>query len=162
MDVERVGPEPAAALIGLVERFGARLVLGAKGEQLPGSYWGESEAGLVGNTLHVRADTPLHSLLHELCHFICMSADRRAALDRDAGGDDDEECAVCYLQILLADELPGFGSARMCADMDAWGYTFRLGSAREWFERDAADACIWLRRHNLVNPQIRPTFTLRQ
>jgi hypothetical protein len=162
MDVVRVGREPAAALSELVERYGARVELGANGEQLPGSYWGESEAGLVGNTLHVRADTPLHSLLHELCHFICMSADRRAALDRDAGGDDDEECAVCYLQILLADELPGFGRARMLSDMDAWGYTFRLGSAREWFERDAADACIWLRRHNLVNAQIRPTFTLRQ
>src|SRR5688572_14708620 len=162
MDVERVGQEPAAALIDLVERFGARLVLGASGERLPGSYWGESEAGLVANALHVRADTPLHSLLHELCHFICMTADRRAALDRDAGGDDDEECAVCYLQILLADELPGFGRARMLADMDAWGYTFRLGGAREWFARDAADARSWLRRHNLVDEKDRPTFALRK
>jgi hypothetical protein len=24
--------------------------------------------------------------------------------------------------------------------LDAWGYTFRLGSARAWFERDAEDA----------------------
>ena len=26
------------------------------------------------------------------------------------------------------------------ADMDAWGYTFRLGSAHAWFEHDAEDA----------------------
>ena len=49
---------------------------------------------------------------------------------RDAGGDDAEENAVCYLQILWADALPGFGRERMFLDMDAWGYTFRLGSAR--------------------------------
>ena len=66
-----------------------------------------------------------------------MDAGRRRGLDTDAGGDYDEENAVCYLQILLADELPGFGRARMMADMDAWGYSFRLGSAQAWFERDA-------------------------
>jgi hypothetical protein len=26
------------------------------------------------------------------------------------------------------------------ADMDAWGYSFRLGSTRAWFEADAEDA----------------------
>ena len=35
-------------------------------KSFPGSYWGDSEAGLRGNALYVRADTPLHSLLHEL------------------------------------------------------------------------------------------------
>ena len=99
----------------------------------------------------MRADTPLHSLLHELSHFVCMSPERRAGLDRDAGGDDAEECAVCYLQILLADELPMLGRERMFADMDAWGYTFRLGSARAWFEQDAADACIWLRENRVID-----------
>ena len=120
-------------------------------EVLPGSYWGESEAGLRGNMLYVRADTPLHSLLHELSHFVCMTPERRAGLDRDAGGDDAEECAVCYLQILLADELPQLGRERMFADMDAWGYTFRLGSSRAWFERDAADAARWLRESGLID-----------
>ena len=32
------------------------------------------------------------------------------------------------------------GCARVLADMDAWGYTFRLGSAKAWFENDAAEA----------------------
>ncbi len=34
-----------------------------------GSYWGESEAGLKGNTLFARHDTPLHSILHEAAHY---------------------------------------------------------------------------------------------
>jgi len=117
---------------------------------IPGSYWGESEAGLIGNRLVLRADTPVHSALHEACHFICADPPRRAALHTDAGGDDLEECAVCYLQIVLADRLPGYSRERMLADMDAWGYSFRLGAARAWFERDADDARGWLEERNLL------------
>jgi hypothetical protein len=117
---------------------------------IAGSYWGESEAGLVGNHLVLRADTPVHSALHEACHWICADQGRRAALHTDAGGDDLEECAVCYLQCLLADALPGYSRARMFADMDAWGYSFRLGSAQAWFERDAADARAWLAARALL------------
>ena len=100
----------------------------------------------------------MHSLLHELSHYVCMSPDRRAGLDRDAGGDDAEECAVCYLQILLAEELPMLGRERMLRDMDAWGYTFRLGSARDWFEADAADARAWLARAGLIDAAGRPNW----
>lgn len=160
--VLRVGRQVHASLITLARRYGAELELCAPDAVLPGSYWGESEAGLRGNVLYARPDTPLHSLLHELSHFVCMSAGRRAVLERDAGGDDAEECAVCYLQILLADELPQLGRARMFEDMDAWGYTFRLGSARAWFERDAAEAREWLRRLGVVDTNDRPTFRLRQ
>ncbi|HTU65678.1 MAG TPA: hypothetical protein VMF52_07000 [Steroidobacteraceae bacterium] len=160
-DVVRVGPRADDSVRALVARYEADLVECADSETLPGSYWGDSEAGLRGSTIFVRADTPLHSLLHELGHFICMSPERRAGLDRDAGGDDAEECGVCYLQILLADEIAGFGRARMLADMDSWGYTFRLGSARAWFEKDAADACIWLRRHGVVDGDGHPTFHTR-
>jgi hypothetical protein len=45
--------------------------------------------------------------------------------------------------------------------MDAWGYTFRLGSARAWFERDATDACIWLRENGVTDGMDQPTFALR-
>jgi hypothetical protein len=155
------GGDTHPCLVDLARRYGVQLVHRAFAEALPGSYWGESEAGLRGNELHVRADTPLHSLLHELSHYVCMTSQRRAALDRDAGGDDDEECAVCYLQIVLADELPVLGRERMFRDMDAWGYTFRLGSARSWFEHDAAEACIWLRGHGVVDGMNRPTFRVR-
>jgi len=158
--VVRIGAKPSPGIRALVERYGARLELEPADAELPGSYWGDAEAGLRGDTLHVRADTPLHSLLHELSHYVCMSADRRQGLDRDAGGDDAEECAVCYLQIVLAGDIPGFGRDRMLADMDAWGYTFRLGSARGWFEEDSADACIWLARHGVVVDD-RPTYRLR-
>jgi hypothetical protein len=161
VDVLRVGPELDDSILRLAGRYGVDLRHCAAGESLPGSYWGEGEAGLRGNTLYVRADTPLHSLLHELSHFVCMSSDRRDDLYRDAGGDDAEECAVCYLQILLADELPGLGRGRMLQDMDTWGYSFRLGSARAWFERDAADACIWLRRNGVIDDDHRTTFQLR-
>ena len=161
-DVLRVGAEPHADVLDLTRRYGATLRLLTPGEAVPGSYWGESEAGLRGNEIFVRPDTPLHSLLHELSHFVCMNESRRRGLDRDAGGDDAEECGVCYLQILLADELGTLSRARMLRDMDAWGYTFRLGSAEAWFERDAADARQWLLAHGLIDAAGRPTFALRR
>ena len=135
----------------LLSRFSLELRLVAPEELIPGSYWGESEAGLIGSVLHARLDTPLHSVLHEAGHFVCMSPERRVALDRDAGGDDAEECAVCYLQLLFADALRGVGRNRLLADMDAWGYSFRLGSARAWLEQDAADAREWLRREGIID-----------
>jgi hypothetical protein len=114
----------------LLNRYGLELMLTAPQELIPGSYWGESEAGLQGNRLYARLDTPLHSVLHEASHYICMTPERRVGLDRDAGGDDLEEAAVCYLQVVLADEFAGVGRERLCADMDARGYRFRLGSTR--------------------------------
>jgi hypothetical protein len=118
---------------------------------IPGSYWGESEAGLIADTLYARADTPVHSVLHEGAHFVCMDAARRECLQRDAGGDHAEENAVCYLQILWADVLEGFGRERMCRDMDTWGYTFRLGSAQRWFDEDAQEAKAWLERFGVID-----------
>jgi hypothetical protein len=129
-----------AAVRAILRRYGLELVIVPPDEPIIGSYWGESEAGLVANRVYARLDTPLHSLLHEASHSIVMGEARRAALDRDAGGDHAEENSVCYLQILLADEVPAYGRVEMWRDMDAWGYTFRLGSARAWFENEADDA----------------------
>lgn len=151
-DVMRVRDTDINLLRTLLQRFGMTLVMVADAEPIPGSYWGESEAGLLGDKLHLRSDTPLQSVLHEASHYLCMDPDRRAALNKDAGGDFDEENAVCYLQILLADHLPGFGRERMLSDMDAWGYTFRLGSARAWFEQEAEEARAWLINKGLVDP----------
>ena len=145
----------------LLDRYGLELRLVAPQEIIPGSYWGEREAGLLGTRIHARLDTPIHSVLHEAAHFICMSAERRAGLDTDAGGDHQEENAVCYLQILLAGLLPNVGQLRMLQDMDAWGYTFRLGSAAAWFERDAADAREWLTARGLLDAQGMPTYVCR-
>jgi hypothetical protein len=160
-DVLRVN-ECLAAIAALLGQYRLTLRVVAPGESIAGSYWGESEAGLVGDVIYVRVDTPIHSALHEACHFICMDNQRRQQLDRDAGGDYDEENAVCYLQILLADALPGVGRARMQQDMDAWGYTFRLGSAKAWFEQDADDARMWLARERIIDRQQRPTWQSRQ
>jgi hypothetical protein len=145
----------------LLARYGIEPVAVESLSAIPGSYWGESEAGLIGNRIYFRAATPLHSVLHEACHFICMDGVRRAQLDRDAGGDHEEENAVCYLQIVLADALAGSDAQQMCRDMDAWGYTFRLGSARAWFERDADDARGWLLKHRIIDDQGAATGVLR-
>lgn len=150
---------------GEIEKLLARYSLQGRkqalDEPITGSYWGESEAGLVRDCIYWRADTPVHSILHELSHAVCMDGARRQALDRDAGGDFAEENAVCYLQILLADTLAGVGRERMWRDMDAWGYTFRLGSARAWFEQDAADAREWLVAHGLIDERDAVTWRLR-
>jgi hypothetical protein len=145
----------------LLNRYGLELILTAPQEVIPGSYWGESEAGLKGQRLYARLDTPAHSVLHEASHYICMTPERRAGLDRDAGGDDLEEAAVCYLQVLLAGELAGVGRERLCADMDAWGYSFRLGTTHAWFSGDAEDARAWLSEHGIIDDSGRPTGALR-
>jgi hypothetical protein len=145
----------------LLAAYGARLVTVAPHEPIPGSYWGDAEAGLIGNRVFVRDDTPAHSFLHELCHFVCMTAARRAALATDAGGDDDEEAGVCYLQVLLAERFSGFGAARCLADMNAWGYSFREGSAHAWFDGDGIFAREWLQAHALIDALSRPTLRVR-
>jgi hypothetical protein len=150
------------ALHVLLERYALELRLMAPGQVIPGSYWGEREAGLIDSRVFARLDTPVHSVLHEGAHFICMTPERRAGLDTDAGGDHAEENGVCYLQIVLADFLPQVGAERMCRDMDEWGYTFRLGSAGAWFTKDAEDARDWLLRHGLIDMQGRPTFVCRR
>jgi hypothetical protein len=142
-------------------RFGLELRLVPNAEPIPASYWGESEAGLRDSVLLARLDTPIHSILHEAAHFICMAPERRTGLLKDAGGDDAEENAVCYLQVLLAAMLAGVGKQRLFQDMDAWGYSFRLGSARAWFEQDAEDAREWLVRAGIIDADARVTGQLR-
>lgn len=132
-----LGEAPIAALLA---RFDLRLERVADGEPIPGSFWGDEEAGIIGTTVYARGDTPVHSLLHEACHLIVLPPERRAAVHTDATDSIEEEDATCYLQIVLADALPGVGRDRLMADMDAWGYSFRLGSTRAWFEQDAENA----------------------
>lgn len=161
-DVLRLGDIEASELVKLLTRFGLQLRHCARQEPIPGSYWGDEEAGLKANNLYARDDTPLHSILHETCHYICLDPVRRQRLDTDAGSDEAEENAVCYLQILLADEIDSLGRERMFSDMDNWGYSFRLGSSRAWFEHDAGDALDWLIMHKLVDARKRPLLRLRQ
>jgi hypothetical protein len=159
--VLRLRDADADAVTALLARFGLTLIRVPEAEPIPGSFWGDEEAGLEGAKLLARGDTPLHSVFHEACHYACMDPVRRSGLDTDAGGDYEEENGVCYLQILLSDQLPGFGRDRMMQDMDAWGYSFRLGSARSWFERDADDARAFLARHGLIDREDRLTWKLR-
>lgn len=139
-----LGDIDVAALQDLLRTHDLELQLVADKEPIPGSYWGEPEAGLIGSTVFARADTPVHSLLHEACHLIVMPAERRALVHTNATDSIAEEDATCYLQIVLANALPDVGSDQLMADMDEWGYTFRLGSTRAWFESDASEAREWL------------------
>lgn len=157
----RISGLDRAAIGMLLGRYGIDLRMVLPGDSIPGSYWGESEAGLQGDVLYVRSDTPLHSVLHEAAHFICMTTERRSGLDTDAGGDDAEECGVCYLQLLLSAELRQCGFARACADMDEWGYSFRLGSTRAWFEQDAVDTRLWLLNVGIIDADGRLTGSCR-
>jgi hypothetical protein len=160
-DVLTVNDTGQEVLAAFLERYGLGLVVQSAGEKITGSFWGDSEAGVVGHNVYVRGDTPVHSFLHETCHIICMDSKRRDGLDRDAGGDDLEESAVCYLQVLLANHIEGAGRARVMSDMDSWGYSFRLGKTRDWFERDAEDAREFLVDHELIDNAGKPTFELR-
>lgn len=134
----------------LLARFDLDLQRVPADATIPGSYWGDSEAGVIANVVHARDDTPVHSLLHEACHLLVLPLERRLAVHTNATDSIAEEDATCYLQIILADEIPGVGRIRLMADMDAWGYSFRLGSTRAWFEHDASDARDFLKVRGLL------------
>ena len=153
---------PLSTITSLLDKFELELFVETDGAAITGSFWGDSEAGIVGRNVYVRGDTPIHSLLHETSHILCMTEARRAGLDRDAGGDDLEEAAVCYMQVVLAGMIDGVGRARLMLDMDAWGYSFRLGNTRDWFEKDAEDAREFLMNQGLLSPAGEVTFKLRQ
>ena len=154
--VLRLASADSTAIESLLAHYGLSQVRVADGEPIPGSYWGEEEAGIIGHTVYARGDTPVHSLLHEAGHLIVLPPERRAKTHTDATDSIAEEDAVCYLQIVLGGTLPGVGRARVMADMDAWGYTFRLGSSRAWFEQDAENARDWLIEHGLLTPSGEP------
>jgi hypothetical protein len=150
ISVLRLADIDGSATESLLAHYGLSLVLVADGEAIPGSYWGDDEAGIIGHAVYARRDTPVHSLLHEAGHLIVLPPERRAETHTDATDSIAEEDAVCYLQIVLGGILPGVGRERVMADMDAWGYTFRLGSAKAWFEQDAQNARNWLIERGLL------------
>ncbi len=151
-----------SSLETLLSRYKLQIHWVKENSPIPGTWFGEPEAGIIKNQLYIRSDTPIHSALHESCHYICMDAIRRKNLDTNAAGGYDEENGVCYLQILLADYLPEMNQESMMKDMDDWGYTFRLGSAKRWFEEDAEETKEWLLKHKLIGDDNQPTFLLRQ
>jgi hypothetical protein len=158
--VEYYSTSNKQSIIDLLSRYTLKITE-VTSDAIPGSFWGDSEAGIIANEIFVRQDTPVHSLMHEACHFICMDQTRRSKLDTNAEGDYDEENAVCYLQIYLSDFISDYSSLKMMNDMDIWGYTFRLGSARKWYENDADDALAWLKKERIFNQKSHTTWALR-
>ena len=90
-----------------------------------------------------------------------MSAEQRILKQIDAKGSAMEENATCYLQILLAEHIGGYSRTQLMKDMDAWGYSFRLGSAHSWFTQDAEEVQLWLISQQIINTQGKPTWKLR-
>ena len=152
----------ASGIKSLLQQYGLTFSLLPIDTDIPGSFWGDEEAGLIQNTLHARLDTPIHSILHESCHYICMTRERRESLHTNAGGTQDEENAVCYLQLLLCNEINTISAERMMEDMDSWGYNFMLGSCQAWFEQDAEESKQWLLNHQLISQDNKATYSLRQ
>ncbi len=146
----------------LLQRYGMDIKTVADNNAIPGSFWQPPEAGLMGDSLYIRNDTPVHSALHEACHYICMDKQRREKLDTNAGGTALEESGVCYLQILLSNFIPELKQKRMLSDMDTWGYSYRLGSAQAWFDNDAEDAHEWLLKNKIITLEKTPTWNVRQ
>ncbi|MEO8001243.1 MAG: hypothetical protein ABI644_05160 [Arenimonas sp.] len=138
----------------LLARYKLELIQVEIGKAIPGSFWGECEAGVIGHVVYARSDTPIHSLLHEAGHLILLPEEKRAEVHTDATDSVAEEDAVCILQAILGDELSGVGRERIWADMDEWGYTFRLGSAKAYFENDASDAFAFLAARDLINAKL--------
>jgi hypothetical protein len=159
--VTRLDALAAQPLRWLLARYAIDLVELGAAVQIPGSFWGAPEAGLAGSAVFARGDTPVHSVLHEAAHYVCMPSRRRLWLYRDAGGDPDEECAVCYLQVVWADYVTGYSQRALFDDMDTWGYSFREGGVRDWIAGDARHAREWLQVRELLDNRALPTWRLR-
>ena len=148
LTIADIGFEEPRALLA---RFGLVLIQVEDSLAIPGSFWGECEAGVIGHCVYARFDTPVHSLLHEASHLMVIPEEKRSNIHTDASDSVAEEDAVCILQALLGDELTGVGRERVWTDMDTWGYTFRLGSAKAYFENDANEAFAFLLARRLIN-----------
>ena len=149
------------AIALILARYQLQLSRVPANKDIPHSFWGAPEAGRQRSVLFARDDTPIHSILHEASHFICMPAKQRIQDGIDAGGTAAEENATCYLQILLADWIQGIDQNQLMHDMDAWGYSFRLGSTARWFNADSEDARDWLLEKQIIDEQNQPTWKLR-
>ncbi len=93
------------SVVDLLNRFGLAAEWLDQEADIKGSFWGAPEAGIIGTCVYFRPDTPVHSFLHEASHIICMNPENRGKHTGNAGSDDLEESAVCYLQILLCESL---------------------------------------------------------
>lgn len=151
----------ARSVKDLLNHYGIKVNCFDNHTDIPHSFWGNPEAGRLNEQLYIRGDTPIHSVLHEACHYICMPAVQRAVELADAKGTVDEENATCYLQIILAEHIGGYSRTQILKDMDDWGYSFRLGSAYAWFTRDAHETKQWLINKQIINQQEAPTWKLR-
>ncbi|MEM7019699.1 MAG: hypothetical protein AAF512_20470 [Pseudomonadota bacterium] len=149
------------AIRPVLDKYQLKLNIIHENSAIPHSFWGSPEAGRFKSQLYARKDTPLHSILHESAHYVCMTKEQRLCPEIDAGGSALIEDACCFLQILWSDYVENFSRHVHLDDMNQWGYSFRLGSSSRWFYADAGDAREWLIQQNIINPQNEPTWEMR-
>jgi len=159
--MRRLKTIPDHVIVPFLQQYGLKLMRVANQTPIPYSFWGNSEAGRKNTQMYVRDDTPLHSLLHETAHYVCMSETQRQSDLVDAGGSALEEAACCYLQLLWSNHIAGFNMREHMQNMDAWGYSFRLGSTQRWFNEDSEDARQWLHKHEIIRADRVPTWKKR-
>ena len=100
-EVLRLRDVAGCDVVALLARYGLRFERVADGAPIPGSFWGESEAGLISSTVFARDDTPLHSLLHEACHLIVIPPEMSWRGDRKASGLVFDENVKCCMPLLV-------------------------------------------------------------
>ena len=61
----------------------------------------------------------------------------------------------------MSDHIDGFNRKLHMKNMDEWGYSFRLGSAANWFYNDAEDAKNWLQQQMAIDQKGQITWLLR-
>ena len=159
--MRRLNNTSSVAVSTLLTRYQLQLKQVAADDAIPFSFWGTPEAGRYLSTLYARADTPIHSILHEAAHYICMPETQRQLSQIDAQGSTSEENACCYLQIVLAEHIQDVNRHILMHDMDQWGYSFRLGSTARWFYADSEDTRQWLIKHQILTCENQPTWKLR-
>ncbi len=142
--------------------YGARLERVPAGAAIPGSYWGDTEAGLdrqhrVRARRHARAFVPARALSLHLHgrRAPCRARDRRRrhATTRSAAS---ATCRCCSPSGSTAS-----AQRAACATWTRGATRFREGSARAWFDGDGAHARAWLLDHGLVDSAGQPTLRLR-
>src|SRR5690625_7793131 len=71
--VLRLDELPPGAAEKLLQRYGLNLQAVAEGQPIPGTFWGEPEAGIIANRQHARPDTPVKYRHHEASHPALLS-----------------------------------------------------------------------------------------
>src|SRR3569833_2073887 len=84
MNVVTCGEIQLSALQDVLSPYGIDVLPVPDAQPIPGTHFGDPEAGLIAHRLYIRSATPVHSALHDACHYLCMASARRARVAHPA------------------------------------------------------------------------------